>query len=141
MTNKTGNKTLGITNNYLELITKFHPRKITSEDELDATQKIIDTLLDQGNLTIDERDYLHLLGLLVSEYEDVNYPIPDIYGVELLKVLIEEHNLTKQDLILLFESEENLREVLNKKQPLTFNQMEKLAHFFHVSPAVFFKEN
>lgn len=139
MTNKTGNKTLGTPKTYLELITSFPPRKITSDEELAITQNIIDSLLDQRNLTSDERDYLHLLGLLVSEYEEENYPVADIYGVELLKVLMAELNLQPKDLIPLLDDETIIFNILAEKQPLTIEEIEKLSNFFHVSPAVFFK--
>ncbi|MBD2296660.1 transcriptional regulator [Anabaena sphaerica FACHB-251] len=140
MTNKTGNKTLGTPKTYLELITAFPPRKITSEEELTITQNIIDSLLDQENLTPDERDYLHLLGLVVAEYEEHHYPVADIYGIELLKVLLEELNLQSKDLMPIFEQETVLSEVLSGKEQMTVNHIEKLAKFFHVSPAVFFKD-
>ncbi|MBC5796034.1 MAG: transcriptional regulator [Sphaerospermopsis sp.] len=139
MINKTGNKTLGTPKTYLELITSFPPRKITSEEELTRTQNIIDELLDQENLTPDERDYLHLLGLVVSEYEDQNYPIRDIYGVELLKALIEELNLQSTDLMSIFEDETILSDVIAGKQPLTIEHIEKLSDFFHVDPSVFLR--
>ncbi|QYX33617.1 helix-turn-helix domain-containing protein [Sphaerospermopsis torques-reginae] len=139
MINKTGNKTLGTPKTYLELITSFPPRKITSEEELTRTQNIIDELLDQGNLTPDERDYLHLLGLVVSEYEDQNYPIRDIYGVELFKVLIEELNLQFTDLISIFEDETILSDVIAGKQTLTIEHIEKLSDFFHIDPSVFLR--
>ncbi|TAF08467.1 MAG: transcriptional regulator [Nostocales cyanobacterium] len=140
MTNKIGNKTLGTPKTYLELITAFPPRKITSEEELATTQNIIDSLLDQERLTSDERDYLHLLGLLVSEYEEHHYPVADIYGIELLKVLLEELNLQPKDLMPIFEQETVLSEVLSGKQQMTMNHIEKLAKFFHISPSVFFKD-
>jgi hypothetical protein len=75
---------------YIELLKIFPPRPITAEEELTATQKAIDSLLDKGELTPDERDYLNVLGTLVYEYEQTLEPIPDIYGIELLKALIEE---------------------------------------------------
>ncbi len=140
MTNKIGNKTLGTPKTYLELITAFPPRKITSEEELATTQNIIDSLLDQERLTPDERDYLHLLGLVVSEYEEEHYPVADIYGSELLKVLLEELNLQPQDLIPIFEQETVLSDIFSGKQQMTVNHIEKLAKFFHISPAVFFKD-
>ncbi|MEG5064945.1 hypothetical protein QUB33_15110 [Microcoleus sp. B3-A4] len=34
------------------------------------------TLLDKGELTSDERDYLNVLGTLVYEYEQTLEPIP-----------------------------------------------------------------
>ncbi|WP_016950064.1 type II toxin-antitoxin system HigA family antitoxin [Anabaena sp. PCC 7108] len=136
---KIGNKTLGTPKTYLELITSFTPRKITSEEELATTQNIIDSLLDQENLTPDERDYLHLLGLVVSEYEEHHYPVADIYGIELLKVLLEELNLKTKALMPIFEEETILSEVFSGKQQMTVNHIDKLANFFHVSPAIFFK--
>lgn len=139
MTNKIGNKTLGTPKTYVELITSFPPRKITSEEELATTQNIIDSLLDQERLTPDERDYLHLLGLVVSEYEEHHYPVADIHGVELLKVLLEELNLQPQDLIPIFEQESILSDVFTGKQQMTINHIDKLANFFHVSPAIFLK--
>jgi HTH-type transcriptional regulator/antitoxin HigA len=137
ITNKTGNKIPGTPKTYLELITAFPPRKINSLEELAATQNVIDSLLDKKNLTTDERDYLHLLGLLVSEYEDDYYPIADIHGVKLLKVLIEESNVDPKDLLLIFKSEETLTDVLNEKQPMTVDQIQKVADLFHISPDIF----
>jgi HTH-type transcriptional regulator / antitoxin HigA len=139
MINKTGNKTIGTPKTYLELITSFPPRKITSEEELTRTQNIIDELLDQENLTPDERDYLHLLGLVVSEYEEQNYPVRDIYGVELLKVLMAELNLQSTDLISIFEDETILSDIIRGKQTLTIEHIEKLSDFFHVDPSVFLR--
>ena len=52
---------------YIELLKTFPPRPITGEEELTATQKAIDSLLDKGELTPDERDYLHVLGTMVYE--------------------------------------------------------------------------
>ncbi|MEG4801460.1 transcriptional regulator [Microcoleus sp. ARI1-B5] len=75
-------------NAYIELLKSFPPRPITVESELIATQETSDSLLDKGELTPDECDYLNLLGMLVYEYEQTLEPIPDIYGVELLNALI-----------------------------------------------------
>lgn len=67
MTQTTGKKTLGIANDhqYLELLKSFPPRPITSEDDLIKTQKMIDHLIDQGELTPDIQDYLNVLGSLI----------------------------------------------------------------------------
>jgi len=139
MTQTTGKTTPGtpIPNEYLSLIAAFPPRPITSEEELDATQKVIDSLIDRGTLTDDERDYLHLLGLLVSEYEEIHYPIDDIFGVALLKALMVDWNLQEKDLVPIFQTELNVSEVLSGKQELTVSTIEQLAEFFHISPAAF----
>lgn len=139
MTQTTGKTTPGTPNpsEFLSLIAAFPPRPITSEDELDATQNVIDSLIDRGTLTDDERDYLHLLGLLVSEYEEIHYPIDDIFGVALLKALMEDLNLQEKDLIPIFQTESNVSEILSGKQELTVSNIEQLAEFFHVTPAAF----
>ncbi|MBD2005225.1 MULTISPECIES: helix-turn-helix domain-containing protein [Cyanophyceae] len=141
-TQTTGKTTPGThsSSNYIELLKAFPPRPIASEEDLIATQKVIDSLIDQRELTSDERDYLHLLGLLVSEYEDIHYPIPDINGVDLLKVLMEESNLRQKDLVPIFKTESIVSAVLNGKRQLTVEHIQKLADFFHISPAVFFSK-
>jgi HTH-type transcriptional regulator / antitoxin HigA len=95
--------------------------------------------LDKGELTPDERDYLHLLGMLVYEYEQTLEPIHDIYGVELLKALIEEFELRQKDLVPIFQTESIVSDILGEKRQLTTEHIQKLAAFFHVSPAVFFR--
>lgn len=127
-----------ISNDYIELLKAFPPRPITSEDELMEIQKVIDSFLDKDELSKEERDYLNVLGALVYEYEQKQDPIPDIYGVDLLKVLIEEFGLRQKDLVPVFKTESIVSDVLNGKRQLTTRHIEELANFFHVSPAVFF---
>lgn len=130
-----------VSNDYIELLTNFPPRPITSEEELELTQNMIDQLLDQGKLSQDEKDYLNVLGALVYEYEQQQEPIPDIYGVELLKSLIEDNGLRQKDLVSIFKTESIVSDILNGKRELTKRHIEELAQFFHVSPAVFFPIN
>lgn len=129
------------TNSYTELLTSFPPRPIKSEADFEKTQAVIDSLLDKGALTEAEEDYLNLLGMLVHEYEEQQELIPDIYGVELLKVLITESNLKQKDLIPIFKTESIVSDVINGKRKLTVEHIQKLADFFKISPAVFFPEN
>jgi HTH-type transcriptional regulator/antitoxin HigA len=73
MTQTIGKTTTGLFNSnaYLELLQAFPPRPITSEEDYQATQAVIDQLIDQGNLTQDEQDYLNVLGSLIRDYEDL----------------------------------------------------------------------
>ncbi|MEG3990787.1 transcriptional regulator [Microcoleus sp. S28C3] len=123
---------------YIELFKIFPPRPITAEDELIATQKAIDSLLDKGELTSDERDYLNVLGTLVYEYDQTLEPIPDIYGIELLKTLIAEFDLRQKDLVPIFKTESIVSDIFHEKRQLTTEHIQKLAEFFSISPAVFF---
>jgi HTH-type transcriptional regulator/antitoxin HigA len=122
---------------YIELITTFPPRPITNDAELIATQNQINSLLDKGKLTQDDRDYLKVLGTLVYDYEDKNEPMPTLKGIELLTALLEESNLQPKDLASICQSESIVLDILNRKRDLTASQIKELAAFFHISPASF----
>jgi HTH-type transcriptional regulator / antitoxin HigA len=123
---------------YIELLTAFPPRPIKSTVELDAVQTVIDRLLDTSQRSLAQQDYLNVLGMLVHDYETQHVPIPDIYGVELLKVLIADRGLKQKDLVPIFKTESIVSAVLSGQRNLTVEHIEKLAKFFHISPTVFF---
>lgn len=124
---------------YMQLLNDFPPRPITSEEDFAATQAVMNRLLDKPELTPEEEDYLDVLGALVSEYENQQEDlIPDIYGVELLKVLIAERELKQKDLVFIFKTESIVSDILNEKRQLTARHIQELSEFFHFSPAVFF---
>lgn len=127
-----------MTDKYIQLLKQFPPRTIKDDGELEATQAIIDRLLDRERLSPEESDYLNVLGALVFEYEQTQTPIPDIYGVELLKVLIDERQLRQKDLLPIFKTESIVSDILNGKRQLTVRHIQELAEFFNLSPAVFF---
>jgi HTH-type transcriptional regulator/antitoxin HigA len=126
---------------YTNLLMSFPPRPIKSEEDFEKTQVIVDKLLDKGYLTEEEEDYLFVLGMLIHEYEEKQDLVPDIYGVELLKVLIEEANLKQKDLVPIFKTESIVSDVLKGKRKLTVEHIQNLGEFFKVSPSVFFPAN
>ncbi len=115
---------------YIELINAFPPRPITNEAELIATQKQINSILDQKQLNQDDRDYLKVLGMLVYEYEEKHEPIPEIRGVELLKAVSEEFGLKHKDLISIFNNELVILDILQGKNQLTKEQEQQLIERF-----------
>ena len=139
MTQTIGKMTLGLSSNlnYLELLNTFPPRPIANEEDFNKTQKIIDTLIDKGELTPDEQDYLSVLGSLIRDYEDINLTLPKLNPVELIQALLDDAGLQIQDLIFIFGNEINLSKILTNQQELTLSQIKKLAEFFKISPAAF----
>ena len=126
---------------YIKLLTSFPPRPIKDEEDLERVQTVVDSLLDKGELTESEEDYLNLLGIVIHEYESKQNLVPDIYGVELIKVLMMELNLKQKDLVPIFKTESIVSDIIKGKRKLTIEHIEKLAKFFNVSPVVFFPEN
>jgi HTH-type transcriptional regulator / antitoxin HigA len=144
MTKTSGSTILGFSSSedvYLSLLQRFAPRPIRSEAQLEAVQGVIDSLLDRAQLTLEEKDYLNVLGTLVYEYEQTLESLPDIYGVALLKVLIEERSLKQKDLVPIFRTESIISDVLHGRRQLTTRHIQELAEFFHISPAAFFPQN
>ena len=126
------------TDKYLELLKQYPPRPIDNEEDLEMMQEVINRLLDKPQLTAEEREYLNVLGSLIYEYEENQEPIPDIYGLELLKFILKERNLQKQDLLSIFESKSTLDDILDGLQELTPIYIQKLANFLNISPDLFF---
>jgi HTH-type transcriptional regulator / antitoxin HigA len=124
---RTGKMTSGLktpSSYYIELNATFPPRPITCEAELTATQNRIDFILDNREITKDDRDYLNVLGMLVEDYEQKSEPMPVIKGMALLEALMQD-NIQEKDLSDIFHSESWLSEVMNNKRELTASQIQK----------------
>ena len=132
------------TDKYLKLLKQYPPRLIRNEKELESTEKVVSSFLDKIELdklqlTIEEKEYLSVLAVLIYEYEEKNQKlIPNIYGIELLKVILEERSLQKQDLLFIFENQSTLDDIFNRQQELTAIHIQKLADFFKIPLALFF---
>jgi HTH-type transcriptional regulator / antitoxin HigA len=143
MTQATGKMMLGFTNDtrndarYVELIQEFLPRPILTEQDLQATQVRIDYLLDQEELTIEEQDYLNVLGSLVRDYEAINHSFTKVDPIELLHALLEESEQQPRDLLPIFGQESILAEIRQRQRELTIAQVKQLADFFQISPSAF----
>jgi HTH-type transcriptional regulator / antitoxin HigA len=140
MTRRNGKMTTGLktpSSYYLQLINTFPPRPINNEAELLATQEQIDVIIDQPNITQDDKDYLKVLGTLVYEYEQKHEPIPVLKGIELIQALMIEENLQPRDLVAIFDDESTVTKILERKQEITTKQIQKLGDFFHIAPVMF----
>jgi HTH-type transcriptional regulator/antitoxin HigA len=111
---------------YLSLITEFAPRPITNDLELSITQQRINTILDQKNISQDDRDYINVLGMLVYDYEDKNEQFPKLTDGELLQTLMEDYNLEIRDFLGIFEQEQTILDILDGKRQLNSQETFKL---------------
>lgn len=123
---------------YLELMEKFPLRPIRSEADLDAATEVIHELIDQESRSKAEEDYLDVLTDLVHAYEEVHYPMGDTPAHEMLAYLMELRELTQAQVAKgAGIAVSTVSELLSGKRKLTRGQIEKLAKFFKVGPAVF----
>ncbi len=128
---------LGSNQSYQQLLHSFPPRLITSEAQFWATQAVIDALIDKGDLTPDEQEYLNLLGTLVYLYEEDNIQIPELRGIPLINALLSERNLQKIDLLPIFKTESVVHALLNGHYQLTTSEIDQLSGFFNLPQDLF----
>lgn len=124
---------------YLELIVNFPPRPIANQAEYEATQAQINKILERSNLTEDDRAYLKILGLTIYDYEEKHEQLPILSGVELIHALLEESNLTLQDLVPVLGNESLVQAIIKGEQPLNSEYIDKLSSFFGIPGDLFLK--
>jgi HTH-type transcriptional regulator/antitoxin HigA len=123
---------------YLELVRRFPLRPLRSDADLDAAVAVIDSLIDQDDLSPPEQDYLDVLSDLVEAYEDEHVPIDPVSDAEMLRFLIESKGVTQaQAAAEAGIAESTISEVLSGKRKLNRGQIGKLARYFHVEPGAF----
>ncbi len=123
---------------YLELIRAFPLRPIRSDAELDQAVATINSLIDRDQLEPGEQDYLDVLADQVERYENEQHPLPAVSEADMLRHLIEAHDVTQ--LKLATETgiaESTISQILSGKRGMNRKHIEILAAYFKVSPAVF----
>lgn len=120
------------------LVKEEAPKIISSPQQ---HQAYISRLLDlqrKAHRTAEETETAKLLVVLVADYEAKHFIVEKASGVEVLKELMESNGLRQKDLADDLGGESIVSLILKEKRQLNRQQMEKLSHRFHVSPAVFF---
>jgi len=122
----------------VELFLRFPLVSVRTEEQLEEAQAVLDDLLGRERDEAEEL-YLDVLGTLVHAYEEEHVVIPELSGIELLRALIVERDLTQRDLVRagIFATDSVASEVLAGKRLLTADQVRGLAQFFQL-PADFF---
>ena len=111
---------------------------IRDEKEYNKAIATLNALIDEVGTNEQHPLYelLDTLGTVIHVYEEKHHPIPECSGVEVLKLLMEEHQLEPTDLPNL-GSPNIVLEILNGERDLTVTHIHALAKMFQVSPAVF----
>ena len=81
-------------------------------------------------------DILDILGTLIHDYEETHHPAPDVNGIDVLKFLMAEHQLSPSNLPEIGD-EETVSQLLAGKRELTVKNIRALSRRFGVSPATF----
>jgi HTH-type transcriptional regulator/antitoxin HigA len=104
------------------------------DQALETLNRLLDTVGDDETHPL--YDLLDTLGVLIHTYEESHAPARDISGIDVLKLLMEEHQLTTADLPEL-GTPAQVAEILAGLPALNVAQIHTLAKRFGVSAATF----
>ena len=124
---------------YVRLLARAGPRVPETEREYKDLLTQIEKLMerDEEDLSVEETRLLTLLSVLVEQYEEKNYSIPDGKPPDVLRHLMEARGLTHKDVWTLFGSRGTASDVINGKRSISKTNAKRLAEFFHVSADLF----
>lgn len=121
----------------VEMVTAGAPHVITSEHQLRDYTETLFALTEKEHPTSAELDTIDLLSLLITDYEARNRKLPQASPLEVLRFLMEQHNLTQRDLTPEFGSDSLVSRILRGERNLTLLHIHALAKRFGVPPSVF----
>ncbi len=123
---------------YATLLSETKPEVVNDEAQNQIYIQHLEQLTSKAMVSAAEEKLIQLLVVLVEEYENKHHPVPNAGPLDILRHLMEVHELRQKDLVDIFGAESTVSDVLNGKRDITKEQVRRLSRRFHVSPAVFF---
>ena len=82
--------------------------------------------------------YIRSVAHFLQEYETKAFPQGPVTPEDKLRFLMEEHDLTQNDIAHELGGQPAASMILNGKRNLSRDQIDRLSQRFHISPATFF---
>lgn len=123
---------------YGALLSERKPEVVHDEKSNQSYIQQLEDLTSKTNVSSAEEKLIELLTVLIEEYENKYHAVPNARPLDILRHLMEVHELRQKDLIDVFGAESTVSDVLNGKRDITKEQIRRLSNRFHISPAVFF---
>jgi len=118
-----------------ELVRMYPPRAIHDDSDYDNAQEIIDRLTSVPRLTKGQKEYLDTLSILFSAYEQEHEPIltDDISGIDALKYIMEQRDMSASDLGRLLGDRSLGSRILRGERELSKRHIRKLCGHFKIA--------
>ncbi|MDO5524452.1 MAG: helix-turn-helix domain-containing protein [Bacteroidia bacterium] len=100
-------------------------KPIKTEKDYEQALKRLEAIFDAQPNTADG-DELEVLGILIDEYEQSNFPIDLPDPIEAVKFRMEQMGYTQNDLANVIGLKSRASEVLNKKRKLSLSMIRNL---------------
>jgi HTH-type transcriptional regulator/antitoxin HigA len=117
---------------YAELLARSLPRPIRTETERAQFAETLLALDDRDDLSPEEETLAEMLTLLIEDYEEKNYPLPQVSPNASLNAIMEERGLKHKDIWPILGNKGAATEVLSGRRSISKTQAKRLAEYFHV---------
>lgn len=84
----------------------------------------------------EDSDELEVLSILVKEYENEHYPIPQPNPIEAIKFRLEQLNMSEADLTEILGARSRKSEILSGKRKLSLSMIRKLTKRLNIPAEV-----
>lgn len=107
----------------------------TEEDYNKASIRLMEIFHTSPNTP--ESDELDLLMVLVKDYDDKHYELPELDALEVIKYKMQEMGIKAKDLELIIGSKGHVSSILSGKREITLKMAQKLKNYFSIPAEVF----
>ncbi len=107
----------------------------TEEDYQKASIRLMEIFHAAPNSP--EYDELDLLMVLIKDYDDKHYQLPELNALEVIKYKMQEMGIKAKDLEPIIGSKGHVSSVLSGKREITLKTAQKLKDFFSIPAEVF----
>lgn len=116
-----------------------HVGHISNDGDYDHAIRITDALVEDGAMdgSHPQHSLFMLLADLIYAYDERQYPLPTIGGTDVLRFLMEQHNLTQSELPEIGR-QSVVSEILSGRRRLTVDHIANLSRRFGIDPSAFF---
>lgn len=107
----------------------------TENDYNTASLRLMDIFHSEPDTS--EYDEMQLLTLLIKDYDDRYYQMPELDALEVIKIKMQEMGLKNKDLEPIIGTKGHVSAILSGKREITLKMAQKLKTFFGIPAAVF----
>jgi len=112
-------------------------RPIKNEQQYeDALTTVYELMQETIKSDSKESDELEVLSILVKEYENEHYPIPQPNPLEAIKFRLEQMNMSEADLSKILGARSRKSEILSGKRKLSLSMIRKLREKLNIPAEV-----
>ena len=107
----------------------------TEEDYNKASMRLMEIFHAEPNTP--EGDELDLLIVLVKDFDEKQYELPELDALEVIKYKMQEMGIKAKDLEPIIGSKGHVSAILSGKREITLKMAQKLKNYFSIPAEVF----